>query len=221
MNILTVVPVPQARLVGFLFSFAAIMWENRDTMSQAVGELFFDAERAIFRRDPLILDMDGDGLETLPASAGVLFDYDGDGVGTGTGWVVPDDGFLVWDRNGNGLIDSGRELFGDSTMKSNGQLAVGGFDALADLDANADGKVDSLDPAFASLRVWKDLDSDGITDAGELLTLASLGIAGFNTAATENSVVLADGNRIADLGTYIKSDGSTATMGDVVSLGIQ
>jgi len=180
-----------------------------------VWQGFDSATRAIFRRDPLTLDLDGDGLETLPASGGVLFDHDGDGVATGTGWVYRDDGFLVWDRNGNGLIDSGRELFGDSTLKSNGQLAVDGFDALADLDVNADGKVDALDPNFSNLRVWRDLDQDGITDAGELSTLASLGITGFNTAKTANNQVLPDGNRIADLGTYIKSDGSTATMGDV------
>ena len=166
-------------------------------------------------RDPLTLDLDSDGLETLPVSAGVLFDHDADGIVTGTGWVYRDDGLLVWDRNGNGLIDSGRELFGDSTLKSNGQLAVDGFDALADLDANADGKVDGLDPNFANLRVWRDLDQDGITDAGELSSLSSLGIAGFNTAKTANNQVLPDGNRIADLGTYIKSDGSSATMGDV------
>ena len=189
---------------------------HRSEVAQLTGVSYGDAQRAIVRRDPLTLDLDGDGLETLgTGESNVLFDHDADGVATGTGWVYRDDGFLVWDRNGNGLIDSGRELFGDSTLKSNGQVAVDGFDALTDLDANTDGKVDALDPNFANLRVWRDLDQDGITDAGELSLLASLGITGFNTAKTANSQVLPDGNRIADLGTYIKSDGSTATMGDV------
>jgi hypothetical protein len=180
-----------------------------------VSRDFDRAHRAIARRDPLTLDLDADGLETRPVSAGVLFDHDADGVRTGTGWVASDDGFLVLDRNGNGTIDSGRELFGDSTLKTNGTLALDGFDALADLDTNADGKVDSLDAFWDNLRVWRDLDQDGVSDAGELATLSSLGITGFNTAKTANAVVLADGNRIADLGSYEKSDGTTGTMGDV------
>lgn len=185
------------------------------SVSENVRNYFVTAERAVILRDPLTLDLDGDGLETIPASAGVLFDHDGDGVATGTGWVGSDDGLLVWDRNTNGQIDSGRELFGDSTIKSNSQFAVDGFDALADLDTNADGVVNASDTNFAQLRVWRDTDQDGVTDAGELSTLSSLGIAGFNTAKTENDQVLADGNHIADLGTYIRTDGSTATMGDV------
>src|SRR5262245_49150561 len=110
-------------------------------IGKEVGSLYVTAIRAILRRDPLALDLDGDGLETVGAAADVLFDHDADGVRTGTGWVKPDDGLLVWDHNGNGQIDSGRELFGDSALKSNGQLAKDGFDALADLDTNADGKV--------------------------------------------------------------------------------
>jgi hypothetical protein len=186
-----------------------------EAIPDSVWRAFDWAFNAIVRRDPLTLDLDGDGLETVPVSAGVLFDHDADGVRTGTGWVASDDGFLVLDRNGNGTIDSGRELFGDSTLKTNGQLAIDGFDALADLDTNADGKVDSLDAFWDNLRVWRDLDQDGVSDAGELATLSSLGITGFNTAKTANAVVLADGNRIADLGSYEKSDGTTGTMGDV------
>ena len=63
---------------------------------------------------------------------------------TGTGWIKPDDGWLVLDRNGNGTIDSGRELFGVDTLKSNGQLAADGFDALCDVDVNKDGKIDGF-----------------------------------------------------------------------------
>ncbi|MGA8006290.1 MAG: calcium-binding protein [Burkholderiales bacterium] len=121
----------------------------------------------------------------------------------------------MWDRNGNGQIDSGRELFGDATIKSDEQIAEDGFDALADLDTNADGKVDALDSNYTQLRVWRDLNQNGVTDAGELLTLSSLGITGFNVAKTSNNQVLADGNRIADLGSYLRTDGSTGTMGDV------
>ncbi|MDR1349171.1 MAG: hypothetical protein LBJ59_00030, partial [Zoogloeaceae bacterium] len=75
----------------------------------------------------------------------VLFDHDGDGIKTGTGWVKGDDGFLVLDRNGNGQIDDGSELFGVDTIKSNGQKATSGLDALADLDSNGDGVFDQND----------------------------------------------------------------------------
>ena len=60
-----------------------------------------------------MFDLDGDGVELAPADGSVLFDHDADGVRTGTQWVRPDDGLLVRDRDGNGTIDSGRELFGD------------------------------------------------------------------------------------------------------------
>ena len=126
-----------------------------------------DAAKAVLppRRDPLTFDLDGDGLETtaIAATNPILFDHDGDGVKNGTGWVKPDDGFLVRDVNGNGTIDNGRELFGDSTIKSNGQTATDGFDALADLDSNADGKIDSNDTQFNNLRIWRDLNQDGIS----------------------------------------------------------
>ncbi|WP_211243404.1 calcium-binding protein [Chitiniphilus eburneus] len=167
------------------------------------------------RYDPLTLDLDHDGLETVGTGepGSVLFDHDADGVKTGSGWVKPDDGLLVLDRNRNGRIDNGRELFGDATLKADGTLAKDGFDALADLDSNQDGKVDALDAAFANLRVWRDLNADGVSSSNELFTLQQLGIAGFNVARTSNAEVLDNGNRIADLGTYYHTDGSLDQMG--------
>jgi len=170
-----------------------------------------------FRRDPLVLDLNGNGLETVGINTAnpILFDHNGDGVKTATGWVAPSDGLLVWDRNGNGVIDDGRELFGDATIKSNGQVAKDGFDALTDLDSNHDGKVDSNDTNFANLRVWQDLNQDGITQSGELTTLAAQNITSFNVARTSNSITLANGNQVADLGSYTRSNGGIATLGAV------
>ena len=129
------------------------------------------------RRDPLVLDMDGGGITTsgINTAAPILFDQDGDGTLTATGWIASGEAIVVRDLNANGRIDSGRELFGDSTVLTRGpnagQLASNGFTALADLDANAaglaDGKFDASDAAFASVKLWKDLNQNGVSEAGE------------------------------------------------------
>ncbi len=172
------------------------------------------------RRDPLSFDLDGDGIETIGIDTAnpILFDHTGSGVKTATGWLGADDAFLALDRNGNGSIDSGRELFGDSTLLPDGSEAVDGFAALAAEDTNADGVVDAQDAHFASLRLWKDLDQDGISDAGELQTLTEAGIASITVAKTENAVPLANGNQIADLGTYTRIDGSTGGLGETADM---
>jgi hypothetical protein len=148
------------------------------------------------RRDPIILDLDGDGVETTSTRDGtvILFDHDADGVKTGTGWVKRDDGWLVLDRNGNGTIDSGRELYGVDIIKSNGQLATDGFDALKDLDANQDGKITAVDSVFANLRIWRDLNQDGISQANELTTFAAKSITGIGVNASALRTDLDNGN---------------------------
>jgi hypothetical protein len=169
------------------------------------------------RRDPLTLDLDGDGLETtgFTAASPIYFDHDLNGIKEGTGWVKSDDGFLVLDRNGNGTIDNGLELFGDHTLLMSGDYAADGFAALAQEDTNQDGKVDATDARFAELRVWRDLNQNGLSEANELFTLNSLGIASINVASTDHSQMLANGNQIADLGSYTKTDGSTGITGEV------
>lgn len=82
------------------------------------------AKSFAYPRDPFVLDLDGDGIETTNVNTGTLFDHNSDGVKTGTGWIKSDDGLLVRDLNANGTIDSGRELFGDQTLLSNGQTAA-------------------------------------------------------------------------------------------------
>ena len=82
-------------------------------ISSGVNSLFLNAQHWVPRRDPLAIDLDGDGIETVGISSTgnpILFDHDADGVKTGTGWLKGDDAWLVLDRNGNGTIDSGQEL---------------------------------------------------------------------------------------------------------------
>ncbi|MCZ6187237.1 calcium-binding protein, partial [Campylobacter ureolyticus] len=90
------------------------------------------------------------------------------------------DGILVIDKNGNGIIDNGNELFGNFTTKNNGDMANNGFEALKDYDTNGDLIIDYRDDKFSELRVWQDLNSDGISNKGELKTLNELGIKSLN-----------------------------------------
>lgn len=152
---------------------------------------------------PIMLDLDGDGLEITQFSGGsITFDHNADGVRTGTAWVGRDDGLLVWDRDGNGAIDSGRELFGNNTLLANGQTAADGWAALRDLDLNGDGVLDLADAAFAELRVWRDLDQDGTSDEGELFTLEALGITQIGLNKTNSTQTLADGTRLDGTGHF-------------------
>jgi Ca2+-binding RTX toxin-like protein len=167
--------------------------------------------------DPLVLDLDGDGIETRAVSAvnAVMYDYNGNEIKTNTGWVSPDDGFLVFDRNGNGAIDNASELFSDYTPLYAGGQAADGFAALAQEDTNNDGIVNNLDANWNNLRVWQDINSDGISQSEELFTMEEAGISGLNVAKSNINQNFPNGNSIKGTGTYIKSDGTTGLMGDV------
>jgi len=158
--------------------------------------------------DPLVLDLNGDGIETVSVNSGITFDFNGDGLKTGTGWLSGDDGFLVLDRNGNGTIDNGSELFGVDTVKSDGTLAKDGFDALRDLDSNGDGVFDAYDLLFEQMRVWQDKNQDGISQADELKSLTELGISTIHLDSNASNK-LDNGNRISATGTIEFADGST------------
>jgi hypothetical protein len=165
---------------------------------------------------PIILDLDGDGvIATVGLSSGVFFDHAGDGFAERTGWVAPGDGLLVWDRNANGLIGSGRELFGSETLLPNGLNAVNGFEALKAFDANGDGFIDADDPVYAQLRVWVDADTNARTGEGELLTLQEAGVKSINVNYTNSNFVDAQGNAHRQVGSYTTTDGETRTATDV------
>ncbi|HHU0188425.1 TPA: calcium-binding protein, partial [Neisseria meningitidis] len=168
--------------------------------------------------DPLALDLDGDGIETVAAKgfSGSLFDHNGNGIRTATGWVSADDGLLVRDLNGNGIIDNGAELFGDNTKLADGSFAKHGYAALAELDSNGDNIINAADAAFQSLRVWQDLNQDGISQANELRTLEELGIQSLDLAYKDVNKNLGNGNTLAQQGSYTKTNGTTAKMGDLL-----
>ena len=133
---------------------------------------------------PLALDLDGDGIETVAAKgfSGSLFDH-----------------------NGNGIIDNGAELFGDNTKLADGSFAKHGYAALTELDSNGDGIVSAADAAFQTLRVWQDLNQDGISQANELRTLEELGIQSLDVAYKDANKNLGNGNTLAQQGSYTKN----------------
>ncbi|MBU1052976.1 MAG: putative Ig domain-containing protein [Proteobacteria bacterium] len=163
--------------------------------------------------DPLILDLDGDGIQTTDVEGGTYFDHDGDGFAEQTGWAAPGDGLLVRDVNKNGTIDSGKELFGDQTILKNGSNAVNGFQALADLDDNGDGKIDSNDAVWSDLKIWQDFDGDGLSAPDELHTLEEVGIQSINIDSTPTGEIDSEGNIQARIGSFEKTGGNIGEIG--------
>ncbi|MEW5822624.1 MAG: hypothetical protein AB1782_20695 [Cyanobacteriota bacterium] len=183
-----------------------------DSAVNNIFDQFIKAQKTI---SPLILDLDGDGVETLSINNGTYFDHNADGFSELTGWASPDDGLLVLDINDNGLIDSGRELFGEHTLLSNGEEASGGFEALAELDSNLDGKIDSNDTQFSDLKIWIDANSDGITDSGELHSLGELNIESISLNFENVNKEDAEGNLISQAGSYTTTDQVTHDLSDI------
>ena len=134
---------------------------------------------------PIVLDLNGDGIGTSNLlSSPVHFDLDGDGRAEQAGWTsqYDSDGFLWLDRNGNGVPDSGRELFGDATELSDGTMAANGFMAIAEYDSqplggNGDDEITAADAIYPFLRVWTDRNHNGQLDTGEDQSLSDLHIA--------------------------------------------
>lgn len=124
---------------------------------------------------PLVLDLRGIGsFQGISlAESLVKFDLRGTGEALQTGWIKPEMGFLVLDKNGNGRVDNGSELFGEAYRLTNGKLASNGYEALADLDSNKDGVINSSDASFGKLSVWVDGNGNGFTEKGELQSLAA------------------------------------------------
>ncbi|WHS55804.1 MULTISPECIES: calcium-binding protein [Pseudomonas] len=177
--------------------------------------------------DPLVLDLNGDGVRlTDYLSNPVLFDVDNDGGSLEeTGWVSAQDGIVVVDRNNNGKIDNISETlseyFGGATGTGGNtgeKPFANGFAALKSLDSNGDNLFDNRDDAWSSVKVWVDANHDGkswvdsngnnAVDAGEaseVRTLSELGITNINLANTVQNGEVRDGNEVLARGTFVQN----------------
>lgn len=159
--------------------------------------------------DPVVLDMNGDGLHLRGAEDGVSFDMAGTGTRQQTGFVRGDDALLYLDRDGNGLLDDGKELFGDQEGDAHG------FAELSKYDGNGDGWIDASDAAYDELKVFQDWNSDGVNQPDESRTLVEAGVERIAVASRATHEVDAGGNIIGRAGAFVCRDGSEGRAYDI------
>ncbi len=158
--------------------------------------------------DPLVVDLDGDGVELVSADEGVVFDKTGDGVADQTDWVGAGDGLLTLDKNDDGVVNDSSELFGGN--------GVDGFDALASHDQNGDGVINQSDEVWNDLKVWNDANQDGVSQEDELYALDDLGMESISLDKTVVNVETENGT-IMSTATVSYKNGDTA---EVASVGL-
>ncbi|PXW78218.1 hypothetical protein BZA02_11121 [Ruegeria sp. P4] len=178
---------------------------------------------------PLILDLDGDGVE-IKVDGTTSFDMDGDGFLEKTAWVDPDDAFLVIDLNangtrgdGDGLIDQTKELVLTEFVDWEGATdlqALATFDQWVERGGNQDGVLNASDSVWSELRVWQDSNGNGKTDAGELRTLAEIGISQIDLAYSDGTDFSDVSNDISLVGSKLLGTSSFTQNGAVVEDGV-
>lgn len=156
--------------------------------------------------DPLVLDLAGNGFATRGLDDAVRFDLTGDGRPESISAPKGDDALLALDRNGNGRIDSGKELFGDQHGASNG------FAELSKYDNNSDGRIDRQDSVFEQLSLLR-FDAQG---RQQQQTLAEAGVSAIHLQAQNVKQALGAYDEIAQIGRFDFADGRSGQAADLL-----
>lgn len=176
------------------------------------GSVYIGPPITIWIGNPVVLDLNQNGVELISLDESrALFDMSGTGFRQRTAWVAPSDALLAIDYNDDGVIKERKEInFVDWTNNPN----LTDMEALAlAFDTNKDGRLDSADADFSKFRVWQDKNADGVSDAGELLTLTQAGIKSIDLKTTKMNWSRG-ANSISGLGSYTKLDGSQGLLSD-------
>jgi len=154
-----------------------------------------------YQQSPILIDVEGDGFDMTSADDGVRFDISGSGTPVRLSWTAgrADDGWLALDRNGNGRVDHGKELFGNFTDQPFNKREKNGFEALAEFDrlengGNRDGRITDRDAVFERLWLWQDRNHNGVSEPDELLKFASLGVTALHLRYEETKWMDRHGN---------------------------
>lgn len=185
----------EVRTPGASLSFQATRIEAQRLLLQASGGPRPPAEGGPPPQDPLVIDLDGTGPRTTGAEGAQVFDLAGDGVFKPTSFVAGNTAFLALDRNGNGRIDDGRELFGDQ------HGAADGFAELARFDQNRDQRIDARDESFGALRL--------LYGDGTLQSLAGAGISALALNADATTARTTGGDEVFKRAAVEREDGSS------------
>ena len=179
---------------------AGYRWEGAEWSSRFLREL-----------PPIVLDLDNTGIR--PTQAQVSFDVDGDGVKDQVGWISGGQAFLALDRNGDGVIDKGAEISFLQDLPG----ARTDLEGLRAYDSNGDGLFNDRDERFGEFLVWQDANEDGVSDAGELKSLADAGIASIDFGNVEGVGPGEDDDKqvIFGITRFTRTDGTTGQVGDV------
>ncbi len=164
---------------------------------------------------PLVLQFDAGPVEFSPMTA-TPFELSPAGTCMSTAW--PTAPWLALDRDGDGMIRSGAELFGSATAMRSGGFAQHGFAALAELDSNVDGRIDAADERFAELVLWNDLDDDRIGAYAELRPLADHGVISVELDFTRRLACDAIGNCGDERASFTYRRGDETRRGEVVDV---
>ncbi len=161
---------------------------------ESLRQIFINAGgSSCIKKDPIIFDLNNDGiLETTNIKNGVYFDHGNDGFAEASAWVGKNDGILVIDTNNNGVIDNGTEVLLFSDLEA--------------FDTNGDGIIDENDTDFANLKILR--------GDGTLCSLTELGIASITLQTTEVNIIDENNNKQFSSGSYTKTDGTTASLGE-------